>query len=157
MVMATGPFFGAPLIWCYWDLLSGPRSDRICAEDLGAAVGPPWLVTEAPDHQQTVDILQQILVEWSRVLRTVLVPSQICWYIWWRGWGLIQIPVSPHDPVCFLPILTAHLLFVYMDFIMLYAFPPTPLSINLYGRPSFFEINKAWEAFSFVLVCLFVN
>ena len=35
--------------------MSGPRSDRICAEDLGAAVGPPWLVTEAPDHQQTAD------------------------------------------------------------------------------------------------------
>jgi hypothetical protein len=28
----------------------------ICAEDLGAAVGPHWLGTEAPDHQQTVDI-----------------------------------------------------------------------------------------------------
>ena len=27
-----------------------------CAEDLGAAVGPPWLGTEAPDHQQTIDI-----------------------------------------------------------------------------------------------------
>ena len=26
-------------------------------------------------------------------------------------------------------------LFVYMGFIMLYVFPPTPLSINLYGRP----------------------
>ena len=34
----------------------GNRSNRICAEYLGAAVGPPWLGTEAPDHQQTVDI-----------------------------------------------------------------------------------------------------
>ena len=38
------------------DLLSGPTSGRIAVEDLGAAVGPPWLVTEAPDPQQTVDI-----------------------------------------------------------------------------------------------------
>jgi hypothetical protein len=27
----------------------------MCAEDLGAAVGPPWLGTKAPDHQQTID------------------------------------------------------------------------------------------------------
>ena len=31
------------------DLLSRPRSERICADDLGAAVGLPWLVT---DHHQ---------------------------------------------------------------------------------------------------------
>ena len=54
-------FFGTPLFFCLI-LLSVPGSDRICAEDLGAAVGPPWLVTEAPDHQQTVDISLQILV-----------------------------------------------------------------------------------------------
>ena len=41
---------------CQGPVLSGPRSDRICAEDLGAAVGPTWLGTEAPDHQKTVDI-----------------------------------------------------------------------------------------------------
>jgi uncharacterized membrane protein (DUF485 family) len=35
-----------------------------------------------------------------------------------------------------LPILTAHFLFVYMDFIMLYAFPPKPFAINLYSGPS---------------------
>jgi hypothetical protein len=34
-----------------------------------------------------------------------------------------------------LPILTAHLLFVYMDFILSYVFTPTPLSINFYSRP----------------------
>jgi hypothetical protein len=36
------------------NFLSGPRSDRICAEDLGTALGPPWLGTEATDHQHTV-------------------------------------------------------------------------------------------------------
>ena len=41
---------------CQGPGLAGPRSYRICAEYLGAAVGPPWLGTEAPDHQQTVDI-----------------------------------------------------------------------------------------------------
>ena len=34
----------------------GEDARAICAEDLGAAVGPPWLGTEAPDHQQTVYI-----------------------------------------------------------------------------------------------------
>uniref|UniRef100_A0A8C7PP54 RUN and FYVE domain containing 1 n=1 Tax=Oncorhynchus mykiss TaxID=8022 RepID=A0A8C7PP54_ONCMY len=41
----------------------------------------------------------------------------------------------------FLPILTAHLLFVYMDFITLYVLPPTPLSINLYSRPSSISLS----------------
>ena len=91
-------FFGTPLFLSYWDLLSVPRSDRICAEDLGAAVGPPWLGTEEPDHQQTVDIWLQILVGWGRVLQTVLVPTAISWYIC-RGWGLSCIPVSPPGPV----------------------------------------------------------
>ena len=45
--------------------------------------------------------------------------------------------------VCFLPILTAHL-FVYMDFIMSYMLPPTPLSINLYSRPSCQIESKAF-------------
>ena len=72
-------FFGTPLFWSYWDLLSGSRSDRICAEGLGAAVGPSWLVTEAPDHQQTLGIWLEILVGWGRVLRTVLLPSPVCW------------------------------------------------------------------------------
>ena len=54
VVLATGPFlehhyFGLTEIYCQ-------DPGRICAEDLGAAVGPPWLGTEAPDHQQTVDI-----------------------------------------------------------------------------------------------------
>jgi hypothetical protein len=49
MVLATGPFLEHYYLLC--DLLSGPRSGRICAEDLGAAVGPPWLENEAPDHQ----------------------------------------------------------------------------------------------------------
>ena len=35
MVLATGPLF---------------LSDRICAEDLGAAVGPPWLGTVNSRH-----------------------------------------------------------------------------------------------------------
>ena len=57
MVLATGPFlehnyFGLTEIYCQGPGLSGPRSGRICAEDLGAAVDPPWLVTEASDHQQ---------------------------------------------------------------------------------------------------------
>uniref|UniRef100_A0AAZ3QRZ5 Receptor-type tyrosine-protein phosphatase epsilon n=1 Tax=Oncorhynchus tshawytscha TaxID=74940 RepID=A0AAZ3QRZ5_ONCTS len=46
--------------------------------------------------------------------------------------------------VCFLPILTAHLLFVYMDFIMSYVLPPTPLSISLYSRPSCQIESKAF-------------
>ena len=78
-------FFGTPLFLSYWDLLSEPRSDRICAEDLGAVVGPPWLGTETPEHQQTVDIWLQILVGWGRVLQTVLVPLPMRWYICWRG------------------------------------------------------------------------
>ena len=46
MVLATGPFwehhyFGLTKIYC-----QGPG-----AEDIGAAVGPSSLVTEAPDHQ----------------------------------------------------------------------------------------------------------
>ena len=49
-------YFGLTEIYCQGPGLSGPRSDRICAEDLGAAVGPPWLGTEEPDHQQTGDI-----------------------------------------------------------------------------------------------------
>ena len=143
-------FFGTPLFWSYWDLLSGPSSGRICAEYLGAAVGPPWLGIEAPDHQQTVDCWLQILLGWSRVMQTFLVPLLICWYISWRGWGLSCIPVSPHDHVgrnvcVFLPILTTHLLFVYMDFIMLYVFPLTSLFfINLYSRPSFQIESKAF-------------
>ena len=55
VVLTTGLFmehhyFGLTEIYC-----QGPGL-RICAEDLGAAVGPRWLSTEAPDHQQTVDI-----------------------------------------------------------------------------------------------------
>jgi hypothetical protein len=46
--LATGPFLEH-----YFCLT---RSDRICAEDLGAAVGPPWLGTEVPGSLQTVDI-----------------------------------------------------------------------------------------------------
>ena len=51
-VLATGPFlehhyFCLTVIYC---------QGTICEEYLGAAVVPPWLVTEAPDHQQTVDI-----------------------------------------------------------------------------------------------------
>jgi hypothetical protein len=46
--------------------------------------------------------------------------------------------------VRFLPILTAHLLFVHIDFIMLYVFPPSPLSINLYSRPSCLIESKAF-------------
>ena len=114
-------FFGTPLFWSYGDLLSGPRSDRICVEDLSATIGPPWLVTEAPDHQQTAYILLQILAGWGQVLQTVLVPSPIHWYICWRGWGLSCIPVSLSHTCCF---------------IMSYVFHPTPLSINLYSRSS---------------------
>jgi hypothetical protein len=39
VVLATGPFLENHYI-SYRDLLSRPKSDRICAEDLGAAVGP---------------------------------------------------------------------------------------------------------------------
>ena len=58
-------FFGTPFVSlrftvraqvCQGPGLSGPRSDRICAEDLGAAVCLTLLWTEAPDHQQTADI-----------------------------------------------------------------------------------------------------
>ena len=50
VVLATGPslehhHFGLTEIYC-----QGPLSDRICAEDLGVAVEPPWLGTEIPDH-----------------------------------------------------------------------------------------------------------
>ena len=160
-------FFGTPLFLSYWDLLSGPRSGRIYAEYLGVAVGPPWLVTEAPDQLQTVDIWLQILVGWGRVLQTSARANSLIYML--KRVGLKLHPCLTPRPrgkkcVCFLPILITHLLFVYMDFIMLYVFPPTPLSINLYSRPScqiesnaLFEINKAWEDFAFVLVCLVVN
>jgi hypothetical protein len=46
--------------------------------------------------------------------------------------------------LCFLLILTAHLLFVYMDFIMSYILPSMPLSINLYSRPSCQIESKAF-------------
>ena len=55
MVLATGPF-RKTVMFVLLRFTVRPRSDRICAEGLGAAVGPSWLVTEAPDHQQTVDI-----------------------------------------------------------------------------------------------------
>ena len=62
VVTATGPFLEHHCC-CLTEIhCQGPRSDRICAEDLGAAVGPPWLGTEAADHQQTVDIRFQILL-----------------------------------------------------------------------------------------------
>ena len=55
VVLTTGPFLEHRyfcLTEIYW---LGPGL-TVCAEDLGAAVGPPWLVTEAPDNQPTVDI-----------------------------------------------------------------------------------------------------
>ena len=54
--------------------------------------------------------------------------------------------------VCLLPILTPHLLFVFIDFIMSYVLPPTPLSIHLYSSPScqirFYELHRDdfWRA-----------
>ena len=64
VVLATEPFLEHHY-FCLTDIYcQGPSSDRICVEDLGAAVGPPWLGTElgaavgppwlgteAPDHQ----------------------------------------------------------------------------------------------------------
>ena len=77
---------------------------------------------------------------------TALANSLICML---KRVGLKLHPCLTPQPygkkcVCFLPILTAHLLFVYMDFIMSYVLPPTPLSINLYSRPS---CQIEWKAF----------
>ena len=129
---------------------------QVC-QNLGAAVGPPWLETEAPDHQQTVDIWLQILVGWGQVLQTILVPTPIRWNICWRGWGLIKLHVclTPqpsgkkllvcvhgfYNIVCFSPNTTFHQ-FVWQTLM--------PNWVK-----GFFEINKAWEDFAFVLVCLF--
>ena len=53
VVLATGTFLE---INCQGSGLTN------CAEDRSAALGPSWWGTVAPDHQQTVDILLQILV-----------------------------------------------------------------------------------------------
>jgi hypothetical protein len=45
VVIAPGPFLEHHY-FCHTEIYC-PRSDRICAEDLGAGVGPPWLGTEA--------------------------------------------------------------------------------------------------------------
>lgn len=45
-----------------------------------------------------------------------------------RLWGMKSL--------CFLPILTAHLLLVCIEFMMSYVSPPTPLSNYLYSKPS---------------------
>ena len=135
---------------------------RICA-----AVGPPWLWTEAPDHQQT-DIWLQILIGGGRVLQTVLVPSAIHWYICWRGWGLSCIPVSPHGPVgrnlCFFgPNLTSRVVCVHIFYIFICFSPNTAFhpfvkqTLMTNWVKSFFEINQAWKALTFVLVCLSIR
>jgi hypothetical protein len=165
--------FGTPLFLSTWDLPSGPRSDRICAEDLGAAVGLPWLGTEAPNHQQTVDIWFQILVGWGQMLQIVLVPSPIHWYVCWRGWGLSCIPVSPHGLVeRILCVLKKEMFFAHFNRTIvvcvhavynvmfspnttLHQFEQQTLMPN--WVKSFFDVNKAWEDFAFVLVCLSIK
>ena len=115
------------------------RRSRCCCS-------PPWLMTEAQDHQKTVDIWLQILVGWGRVLQTFLVPTPIRLYICWRGWGLSCIPVSPHGPVgrnVFFAYFNHTLVVCVHGFYVVY-FSPTQLSINLYSRPSCQIESKAF-------------
>ena len=62
----------------------------------------------------------------------------------WTQAASLSNPAALGEEVCVLPILTAHLLLVYIDFMMSAVFPPTPLSNSLYNRPSCQIESKAF-------------
>ena len=152
-------FFGTPLFWSYWDLLSGPRSGRICAEYLGAAVGPPWLVTEAPDHQQTIKHLTSdssrvrlVAADFSSALAYSLI------YLLKRM-GLKLHPCLTPRPGGKKSVFFAnfnHTLVVCVHgFYNIVCFPTTPHSINLYSRPSIQSMRRLYLCFG-LFVCQLV-
>ena len=110
--------------FCLTEIYSqGPGLTRICEEDLGAAVGPPWLEDSSRVRPSAADCSRALANLLIYMLKRVELKLHPC------------LTPQPCGRKCvFLLILTAHRWFVYMNFIMSYVFPPTPLSINLYSR-----------------------
>jgi hypothetical protein len=55
VVLADGPFLEHHY-FCLTEIYCQVPGLTESVQNLGDAVGPPWLVTEQPDHQQIVEI-----------------------------------------------------------------------------------------------------
>jgi hypothetical protein len=121
--------------------------------------------TELPDHLQTVNIWLQSLVGWGVVLQTILCPCQfinILYMLKRVGHKLhpcLTLQLSGNNFVCLLTICTAHVLFLYIGYIISYVFSPTPLTSICIADPDvklsqtlFWNQQSMWRlCFCFVL------